>query len=170
LRIILIGLPGAGKGTQGKLLSSFYGIPRYSIGDIVRQEVQQKSPIGQRIYKTWDKDKWQPLADDLAIEIAMPILGKDDWILDGFPRNMNQVSVLCGYYQVIYLRISDAVSMSRCYSRNRGDVSSRMERLKVERDRFPPLLKFFENRLTTIDGEKDTQSVQQEILDAILPF
>ncbi len=92
LKIILLGAPGAGKGTQGNLISKKYGFPKISTGDILREAVKNKTPLGMKAKERMDKGE---LVDD---EIILGIIKervsredcKDGFILDGFPRNIKQ--------------------------------------------------------------------------------
>jgi adenylate kinase len=173
MKIVLLGLPSAGKSTQGKNLSEFYTVLHYSMGDLVRAEFQNKTELSQRISSYWgDSKTWLPLPDAIAIEIAKPICAKNSWIIDGFPRNINQAKVVQEVDFVIYLKISPNIAVLRCQIRARGDELSSAERLLLESDRLPPLLEFWQqkNKLITINGELDQDSVFSEILDAILPF
>ncbi len=92
LKIILLGAPGAGKGTQGNLISKKYGFPKISTGDILREAVKNRTPLGMKAKEKMDKGE---LVDD---EIILGIIKervsredcKDGFILDGFPRNIKQ--------------------------------------------------------------------------------
>lgn len=91
MRIILLGPPGVGKGTQAQLLANKYNLVRISTGDLLREEVSLSSPVGRKVEQYMRKGHLVP--DDIMFEIIDSILieNKDQEILfDGFPRNLNQ--------------------------------------------------------------------------------
>ncbi len=96
MRMILLGPPGCGKGTQAKMLIDTYGIPQISTGDILREELAQKTPLGIEAKTYMDKGALVP--DALVIKIIEGRLGKGDckggFILDGFPRTLAQAEAL----------------------------------------------------------------------------
>ncbi|MCY6483477.1 adenylate kinase [Clostridium aestuarii] len=96
MRIILLGPPGAGKGTQAKLVSEKYSIPHISTGDIFRKNISEKTPLGVKAKGYIDKGLLVP--DELTIDIVKDRLAKDDcisgFLLDGFPRTVKQAEAL----------------------------------------------------------------------------
>lgn len=96
MNIILLGAPGAGKGTQGKSLSEKYKIPQISTGDILRANVRSKTPLGIKAKEYMDKGALVP--DDLVVSMVVDRLQMEDcaegFILDGFPRNLKQAAAL----------------------------------------------------------------------------
>jgi adenylate kinase len=93
---VLLGPPGAGKGTQAARLSERYGIPQISTGDILREHVQDGSPLGIRARSYMDRGEYVP--DDLVVQMVMDRLAEPDaekgFILDGFPRTVAQAEAL----------------------------------------------------------------------------
>ena len=96
MRIILLGPPGAGKGTQAKDLVTKYGIPQISTGDILRKNLADKTPLGLEAKKYMDKGELVP--DSVVVGIVRDRLkesdGKKGYILDGFPRTVPQAEAL----------------------------------------------------------------------------
>lgn len=92
MRLVLLGLPGAGKGTQGERIAEKYQIPHISTGSIIRQAIQSGTPLGEEANLYISKGHLVP--DELAIEIVRQRLSMPDcergWILDGFPRTVQQ--------------------------------------------------------------------------------
>lgn len=96
MRLVLLGAPGAGKGTQAKKLIDRYGIPQISTGDILRKAVADGTPLGKEAKSFMDKGELVP--DSVVIGLVKERLGQDDckngYILDGFPRNTSQAETL----------------------------------------------------------------------------
>ncbi|MBI5038994.1 MAG: adenylate kinase [Nitrospirae bacterium] len=96
MRLILLGAPGAGKGTQAKKLSEKYGIPRISTGDILREAMQKGTALGLKAKSYMDSGQLVP--DDVVIGIVEEKLKDKEcikgWILDGFPRTLQQAQAL----------------------------------------------------------------------------
>jgi adenylate kinase len=98
VRLVLVGPPGAGKGTQAQFISAHLAIPKISTGDIFRANVSQGTPLGQEAKKFMDAGDLVP--DEITIGMVRDRLGEDDaakgFLLDGFPRNVPQAQVLDG--------------------------------------------------------------------------
>src|SRR5687768_2293110 len=96
MNLILLGPPGAGKGTQAKLIHGEFGIPQVSTGDILRQAVRDETPLGAKAKPLMDAGKLVP--DDLVVSIVQERLKQSDaskgFILDGFPRTIAQADAL----------------------------------------------------------------------------
>lgn len=96
MNIVLLGMPGAGKGTQSKYLKGHYSIPHISTGDMFREATSAKTPMGIEASKYMDKGEFVP--DSVVIGMVKERLSKDDckngFILDGFPRNESQAASL----------------------------------------------------------------------------
>ncbi|MCD8124567.1 MAG: adenylate kinase [Lachnospiraceae bacterium] len=96
MKIIMLGAPGAGKGTQAKMLSEKYGIPHISTGDIFRGNIKAGTELGRKAKEYMDAGGLVP--DELTVDLVMDRIGQPDcekgYILDGFPRTMNQARKL----------------------------------------------------------------------------
>jgi len=101
-KIILIGAPGAGKGTQAKLIQTKYNLPHISTGDIFRKNIREKTPVGLKALEYMDKGQLVP--DEVTVELVANRLKEDDckngYILDGFPRTLPQAEALEKFEQI----------------------------------------------------------------------
>ena len=96
MKIIMLGAPGAGKGTQAKMIADKYGIPHISTGDIFRANIKNGTELGMEAKKYMDKGQLVP--DELTVKILLDRVAKEDcaegYVLDGFPRTIPQAEVL----------------------------------------------------------------------------
>ena len=96
MKIIMLGAPGAGKGTQAKMIADQYGIPHISTGDIFRANIKEQTELGMEAKTYMDKGALVP--DELTVKILLDRVAKDDcksgYVLDGFPRTIPQAEVL----------------------------------------------------------------------------
>jgi adenylate kinase len=113
MRIVLLGAPGAGKGTQAKKLIDKYGIPQISTGDLLRAAVAQGTPLGKEAKGFMDRGELVP--DKVVLGMVEERLGQPDaakgFILDGFPRNTAQAETLDGMLQKIGKPLQLAISV-----------------------------------------------------------
>lgn len=96
MKIIMLGAPGAGKGTQAKMIADRYGIPHVSTGDIFRANIKNGTKLGMEAKQYMDKGLLVP--DELTVKILLDRVAEDDcrngYVLDGFPRTIPQAEVL----------------------------------------------------------------------------
>ena len=96
MKIIMLGAPGAGKGTQAKKIAAEYNIPHVSTGDIFRANIKEQTELGMEAKSYMDKGQLVP--DELTVKILLDRVAKDDckngYVLDGFPRTIPQAEVL----------------------------------------------------------------------------
>ncbi len=119
MRIILLGPPGAGKGTQAEILAEKYGIPTISTGNMIRAEVREGTPLGQKTKQYIDEGQLVP--DEIIMAIVESRLAKPDcakgYILDGIPRTIPQAQALdemqIGDYVVLNISVGDEEILNR---------------------------------------------------------
>ena len=177
MKIILIGIQGSGKSTQGTLLSKDFGVPYLSTGHIFRRLAQERSPLGRQIKVVMNAGLL--ISDRKTLKIVSEYLGRAEYekgyILDGFPRTLGQVKAFKnGIDKVIYLKISDKEALWRISGRNgeaREDETLMAVRKRIESfHRFTePVLGFYKKKgqLIEIDGEQPVEKIHKEILQKI---
>lgn len=107
MRIVILGPPGSGKGTQAEIISEMYGIPHINTGDLLREEVAKGTEVGRIAKPYMDQGKLVP--DDVITRMLEKRLSqadcKEGFILDGYPRNLNQVDLLNGILERLGVRL-----------------------------------------------------------------
>jgi adenylate kinase len=184
-RLIFLGPPGAGKGTQAKRLSHSCQVPHISTGDILRTAVAQQTELGKKAEFYMNAGELVP--DELILGMIRERLMADDavhgWILDGFPRNVDQAVFLDELLEeiqqpfecVVNLEVPDEVIISRLVQRGaeegRSDDTEATirHRLEVYRERTEPLIDFYRNRqqLVSVDGNQPVDVVTEELLKVV---
>jgi adenylate kinase len=165
-RILFLGPPGGGKGTQAKLLTKVLGIPHISSGDMLREAVVSESELGKKASEYMAKGDLVP--DDLVIAMVAQRLARDDavcgYVLDGFPRNVDQAEALLsaigadGIETTVVLHVDEAQIVERLL--RRADLEGRTDdnevtirrRLEVFRQETEPLIAYFGDRVRRVDG------------------
>ena len=186
VKLVFLGPPGAGKGTQASLIADFYKVPHISTGDILRSNVAEISPLGIKAKDYMDKGDLVP--DQLILDMVKERLenpnAQNGWILDGFPRTVTQAEEFFKKYEsegeeakssssfhVINLQVPDDVLVARLLSRKREDDQEETirNRLQVYYQQTQPLIEFYQAReqLIIIDGnnpiETVTNAIKQEV-------
>jgi len=132
VRLVLLGPPGAGKGTQAKVLSKEYNIPHISTGDILRETVKAKTPIGLKAKVFMDKGELVP--DDVVIEMVAQRVAKPDcekgFMLDGFPRTAAQAEAL----DATLTRLNRPIDLVLFFKTSVGTIVQRLSGRRVCRN------------------------------------
>jgi adenylate kinase len=172
MRLILLGPPGAGKGTQAQRLVEKHGILQLSTGDMLRAAVAAGTPVGQRARAIMDRGDLVP--DDVMIEIIAERIGRPDtakgFILDGFPRTVDQAKALdrlleergLSLDRIIEIVVDHNIIRDRILGRARETGGSRADdteatvskRLAVYREQTAPVADYYRSRgvLKQVDG------------------
>jgi adenylate kinase len=182
--LVLMGPPGAGKGTQAEVLAARMGIPAISTGDIFRAHVADGTALGREAKGYLDAGEYVP--DSVTNAMIRERLSADDtrsgFLLDGYPRTLDQVAVLDELLTeqdrrldaVVVLDVDAEALVARLLQRaaltNRSDDTEPVirHRLKVYADQTQPLIEVYASRelVTTIDGTGETAQVSRRILTA----
>lgn len=188
LRALLLAPPGAGKGTQGQRLAEIYGVPHLATGDLLRQNVADNTPLGIEARGFMDRGELVP--DRLVTDLILARLTGGEvlrgFVLDGFPRSLNQarVSYRWGrarnstFHAVISLAVDEDELVRRLLERGRqsgraddNELTIR-NRLRVYDETTKPLLDFYRDRgiLIEVDGTGTVEAVTARIRAALDPI
>jgi adenylate kinase len=160
----LLGPPGAGKGTQAEKLAEKLGIPHISTGDLFRDNISKKTELGIEAKKYLDSGDLVPatLTNRLVDDRLNAADAADGFILDGFPRSVEQAEALKDMLAarntkldaVLEFRVSEEELLDRLKSRGRADDTEDviLNRMKVYRDETAPLLDYYQDELKTVDA------------------
>jgi len=207
MKLVFIGPPGVGKGTYAKAVSEKFGIPHISTGDIFREEIKKGSELGKRVKEFLDKGLLVP--DDIVIEVVKQRLSMDDckkgFILDGFPRTLQQAEALeqfarpewaflfqardetilerlggrrvcpnCGaIYHIKYMPPKVPGICDKCgtplIQRKDDTPEVIMQRLKIYREQFTPIILFYKERgrLVEIDANEQADKVVPVVIERL---
>jgi adenylate kinase len=180
-RIVLLGPPGAGKGTQAELLAGQLGVPAISTGDMLRQAVASGTELGGRVQGIMASGA---LVDDATMaDVVKDRLAQADarqgFLLDGYPRTLPQAHTLEGILTgagreldaVLLVEVPEEELVRRAVLRGRGDDREEVvrERLRVYREKTEPLIGYYRERglLYPIDGNLPVDKVTSQMLIAL---
>lgn len=185
MRLMLLGPPGAGKGTQAVRLADAYRIPHISTGDIFRANVKNETPLGQEAKAYMDRGDLVP--DDVVNRMVFDRLGEDDaaagYLLDGYPRTVPQAEELHRFLEeqgealdaVLRLDVPEEELVRRLAGReaegSRSDdgVDVVRNRLRVYEEQTKPLEAFYDERglLYSIDAVGAVEDITARALDVL---
>lgn len=157
MRIVVLGPPGAGKGTQAEMLERELGLKHLSTGDILREEVRKGTELGKRAEKYMKSGELVP--DDLIVEMMEKEISKyDNFVLDGFPRNLKQAEALdkmCRIDKVILLEVPDEVILERLSLRRSCPKCNRVYHLKYNPPKEDEICDYCGAKLYQRDDDKE---------------
>jgi len=185
VNVLLIGAPGSGKGTQGQRLAARLGMQHIATGDLLRQEVADKTALGQQVAGYLERGELVP--DEVIIDLVLPHVteaaAKEGYLLDGFPRSVEQAkrvrdlvtSLGAPADAAIYLDAPREVLVQRLLDRarteGRSDDTAEViaNRLQVFEDDTRPLVDYYRGRglLHVVDANLDPDEVTAQILSAL---
>lgn len=186
MRYIFIGPPGAGKGTQAKRICNYFGIVHLSTGDILRDKISKKSPVGDSAQSFIDAGQLVP--DEVLLKIMSSRLAQADcnkgFCLDGFPRTIPQAEglerILIDLNQSLDAVVRVSADEDELVKRLvlRGQSSGRTDdtpeiirqRLQVYKKQTEPLIKFYEQRnlVKAVDGAGEITEITERILNSLV--
>ncbi|AYF75684.1 adenylate kinase [Nocardia yunnanensis] len=183
MRSAIVGPNGSGKGTQATLLVRHFGIAHISTGELLRAAVAAGTPLGRAVAPLVASGALVP--DELVLRILGERLAETDtaagFLLDGYPRSLAQAEALDTLLaatgrdldRVIELSVPDEVILRRCAERfaieHRPDDDPEVvrSRLTLYRTNIPPILERYRDRLVTVDGTGEVETIFQAILAAL---
>ncbi len=197
MKIIMLGAPGAGKGTQAKKIAAKYGIPHISTGDIFRANIKNGTELGKKAKTYMDQGLLVP--DELVVDLVVDRVNQDDckngYVLDGFPRTIPQAEALtealadenivrrmggrracvgCGAtYHIEYAPTKKEGICDTCGGelilRDDDKPETVQKRLDVYHEQTQPLIDYYTKAgiLRTVDGTVDIDDVFQAIVDIL---
>ena len=183
MRLILMGPPGAGKGTQAKYVAARFGIPAISTGDIFRANVSRGTPLGVEAKKYMDAGEYVP--DEVTNRMVRNRIDEPDaepgFLLDGYPRTLAQVEELDGMIghtwhkldAVVVLTVDEEEVVQRLLRRaqveGRADDTEEVvrHRQEVYRSATRPLLDYYQDILVTVDAVGEISEITERALKAL---
>lgn len=183
MNLILFGPPGAGKGTQAEKLVEHFDLPHLSTGNIFRSNIQNKTPLGQKVKSILDSGKLVP--DETVVELVADELDKDKYddgvVLDGFPRTVGQAEALDQYFEAngkqvdafVTLDVPEEELIGRILSRGEGRTDDTPEkiktRLQVYRKETEPVLNYYKQQgvVEEVNGVGDVDEIFERIKEAV---
>jgi adenylate kinase len=185
MRVIMMGPPGAGKGTQATFVAEHFGIPAISTGDIFRANVAEGTPLGLEAKRYMDKGEYVP--DEITNKMVRNRIDEPDaepgFLLDGYPRTLAQVEELDGMVEFTGHRLDAAVVLTvdseeivqrllqRAEVEGRADDTEEVSRRRQEiyREQTEPLIDVYRDRglLVEVDGMGEVDQVTKRIFEAL---
>ena len=185
IRILLIGPPGAGKGTQAALLAQHFGIPAISTGDIFRENVRSETPLGVEAKAFMDRGEYVP--DSLTNALVRDRLNQDDaaagFLLDGYPRTIDQVEELDDILEETEKKLDVVVQLTadseellrrlsgRAQEQGRSDDTPEVikRRLDVYEEQTAPLIDIYASRslVAKVNGLGEIGDVTNRIIEVL---
>jgi adenylate kinase len=179
VRLVLLGPPGAGKGTQAEQLAEKLQIPHLSTGELFRQNINNGTKLGLEAKRYLDAGDLVP--SELTNELVDDRLGNSDadggFILDGYPRSVQQAKALHDMLErrgtrldaVLEFRVAEDVLLERLKARGRADDTDEviLNRMKVYRDETAPLIEYYSSELKTVDAVGTVDEVFARALRAL---
>ena len=176
--VLLLGAPGAGKGTQARFLAEMLGVPHVASGDLLREHRQRGTPLGRAAQEYMDRGDLVP--DEVIVEMVGDAVADADGVrvlFDGFPRTVAQAGALAdllgGHRReltaAVLIDVPDDVVIERILSRGQGrsddNPETVRERLRVYHDETEPLVAYYEQRglLRRVDGSGDPDAVYEQV-------
>src|SRR4051812_43916571 len=179
MRLVLVGPPGAGKGTQAVRLAERLGVPHISTGDLFRANLSQETPLGLEAKSYMDKGNLVP--DDVMVRMVRERLTDDDvakgFIFDGFPQTVSQADSLDELLAergeeldaVVEFQVDEDELVHRLLARGRSDDTEAVirNRQQVYRDETFPLLDHYRSIVVSVDAQGEVEEITDRVATAL---
>jgi adenylate kinase len=179
VRLVLVGPPGAGKGTQAEQMAERLDVPHISTGDLFRANLRDETELGREAKRYMDAGDLVP--DEVTVGMVKDRLGDADaekgFILDGFPRNTAQAASLGAILDemgskldaVVQFDVEGEVLVQRLLGRGRSDDNEDTirNRQRVYREETAPLLDHYRDQLVTIDAVGEIDEITERVFSAL---
>jgi adenylate kinase len=179
VRLLLVGPPGAGKGTQAAKLAERLDVPHISTGDLFRANLKEETPLGVEAKRYMDAGDLVP--DQVTVEMVRERLTHDDavkgYLLDGFPRTLSQAGSLDEILDergealdaVVEFQVPEEELVQRLLGRGRSDDTEDVirRRQQVYRDETAPLLEYYRDKVLSIDAVGSVEEITDRVTDAL---
>ncbi len=171
LNLVIIGLPGSGKGTQSTKIAERYNLKHVTSGDLLRQEAENGGKYAKRIEELMKTGKLFP--DELVESILIDHVPKENFILDGYPRKLSQVETFKDIDLVVYIELPEDEVVNRIIHRNEGRADDTKEAIKTRLSVFhketEPVINHYKtkNILEVVDGLGTEDQVFERITNVI---
>lgn len=187
MNLVIFGPSGSGKGTQAELLSKKLKIPTISMGRLFRRAYEKKNPEGIKAEEYWRRGNWVP--EKLTFKVLKPVLSKHrhGFILDGYPRSINQVVLLERFLKkrgqkidrTILLWISDKEAIIRILLRAKKELQAKGKARSTDKNKkliearlisyhqtVDPIIEYYRKQkiLMEVDGERSIEDIHQDIM------
>ncbi|GAB3207263.1 adenylate kinase [Nocardia tengchongensis] len=179
MRLVLLGPPGAGKGTQAELLSEKLGVPHISTGALFRTNIDEQTALGQEAQRYISAGDLVP--SDVTNRMVEARIAEPDaangFILDGYPRTVDQAEALEKMLKgagkeldaVLSFVVDEDVVVERMLARGRGDDTEEVirNRMRVYREETEPLLVHYDGQVVSVEGVGEIEEVNANALKAL---
>ena len=181
MRLILLGAPGSGKGTQAEILAERIGVPSISTGEMLRRAVAAGTELGNKVKAIMSTGEL--VDDDTMAEVVRERVGQSDaeagFILDGYPRTLGQANTLASILDerawsldaVVHIEVPEDELIQRALARQRADDKEEVirQRQRVYRQQTQPLIDHYAGQglLFAIDGHQSIDEVAESVVSAL---
>lgn len=171
LNLIIMGLPGSGKGTQSDKIAKRYDLKHITTGQLLREEAEKDTKTAREINRLMKTGELFP--DELVNSVLTESMPRSNFLLDGYPRTLTQVDVVKDIDLVIYIDLPEEEAIRRILNRNEGRPDDNEKTVKIRLDAFNtetiPVIEYYKKKgiLEIVDGMGSEESIFNRITEVI---